>query len=60
MLCNVEQLGLIDYAEALRLQQEKVAARKAGAIPDTLLLLEHPHVFTLGPQCQTRASADFE
>lgn len=44
----VEQLGLVDYAKALRLQGEKVAARKAGAIPDTLLLLEHPHVFTLG------------
>ena len=48
MVCVVEQLGLIDYAEALRLQGEKVAARKAGAIPDTLLLLEHPHVYTLG------------
>jgi len=48
MVCVVEQLGLIDYAEALRLQGEKVAARKASAIPDTLLLLEHPHVYTLG------------
>jgi len=48
MLCHVEQLGLVEYAEGLRLQREKVAARKAGAIPDTLLLLEHPHVFTLG------------
>src|SRR5438034_8025441 len=48
MVCVVEELGLIDYAEALRLQGEKVAARKAGAIPDTLLLLEHPHVYTLG------------
>ncbi len=38
----------MDYAEALRLQGEKVAARKADAIPDTLLLLEHPHVYTLG------------
>jgi lipoyl(octanoyl) transferase len=48
MLCYVEQLGRLDYAEALRLQREKVALRKAGAIPDTLLLLEHPHVYTLG------------
>ena len=48
MLCRVEQFGLVDYGEALRLQGEKVAGRKAGAIPDTLLLLEHPHVFTLG------------
>jgi lipoyl(octanoyl) transferase len=48
MLCSVEQLGSVDYVEGLRLQSEKVAARKASAIPDTLLLLEHPHVFTLG------------
>jgi lipoyl(octanoyl) transferase len=48
MTCNVEQLGLVDYAYGLRLQRERVAARKAGVIPDTLLLLEHPHVYTLG------------
>ncbi len=48
MLCHVEQLGLVDYAAALELQREKVAQRKAGIIPDTLLLLEHPHVYTLG------------
>jgi len=48
MICQVENLGLVDYAEGLRLQRERVAARKAGVIPDTLLLLEHPHVYTLG------------
>jgi lipoyl(octanoyl) transferase len=48
MFCRVEQLGVVDYASALDLQREKVAQRKAGAIPDTLLLLEHPHVYTLG------------
>ena len=48
MICRVEQLGRVGYAEALRLQKEKVALRKAGAVPDTLLLLEHPHVYTLG------------
>ncbi len=48
MLCSVEQLGRVDYARALGLQQERVAQRKAGAIPDTLLLVEHPHVYTLG------------
>ncbi len=48
MLCQVEHLGLVDYAAALELQRERVAQRKAGAIPDTLLLLEHPHVYTLG------------
>jgi lipoyl(octanoyl) transferase len=48
MLCHVEQLGRVGYAEALELQRERVAQRKAGTIPDTLLLLEHPHVYTLG------------
>ena len=48
MLCHVEQFGLVDYATALAIQTEKVAQRKADAIPDTLLLLEHPHVYTLG------------
>jgi lipoyl(octanoyl) transferase len=48
MLCRVEQLGRVDYAEGLRLQRELVAQRKGEAIPDTLLLLEHPHVYTLG------------
>jgi lipoyl(octanoyl) transferase len=48
MRCHVEQLGLVDYADGLRLQRQRVAARKAGVIPDTLLLLEHPHVYTLG------------
>jgi lipoyl(octanoyl) transferase len=48
MLCRVEQFGVLDYAEGLNLQRERVAARKAGVIPDTLLLLEHPHVYTLG------------
>jgi lipoyl(octanoyl) transferase len=48
MLFHVEHLGLVDYAAALELQRERVAQRKAGTIPDTLLLLEHPHVYTLG------------
>ena len=48
MLCRGAQLGRVDYAEGLRLQRELVAQRKAEATPDTLLLLEHPHVYTLG------------
>jgi lipoyl(octanoyl) transferase len=48
MLCHIEQFELVDYAAGLRIQKQKVAQRKAGAIPDTLLLLEHPHVYTLG------------
>jgi len=48
MPLHVEYLDVVPYAVALRLQSKKVAARKAGEIPDTLLLLEHPHVYTLG------------
>src|SRR6185503_13641656 len=44
----ISRLGLISYAEALELQESLVGDRKAGRIPDTLLLLEHPHVITLG------------
>jgi lipoyl(octanoyl) transferase len=41
-------LGRVDYADALRLQQELVALRTAGRIGNVLLLLEHPPVLTLG------------
>ena len=41
-------LGVTPFLEAWALQKELVAARKAGLIPDILLLLEHPHVITLG------------
>lgn len=46
--CHLRELGRIDYQSALTLQQQLVAARKLGEIPDQLLLLEHPHVITLG------------
>jgi lipoyl(octanoyl) transferase len=42
------QLGRIPYAEGLAIQARVIAARKAGLIGDTLLLLEHPPVITLG------------
>jgi lipoate-protein ligase B len=45
---SVARLGLVDYAVALELQNAAVAARLRDAIGDTLILLEHPHVFTLG------------
>lgn len=48
MICQVEQPGRIDYAAALDLQKRRIAQRKADEIPDTLLLLEHPHVYTFG------------
>jgi lipoyl(octanoyl) transferase len=41
-------LGIIGYREALELQKRLVAARKAEAIEDVLLLCEHPHVITQG------------
>lgn len=46
--CLLRELGRIDYAQALALQQELVAQRKQGTNGDQLLLLEHPHVITLG------------
>ena len=45
---QVRRLGTVPYADGLALQEELVGARRAGAVPDTLLLLEHPHVITLG------------
>jgi lipoyl(octanoyl) transferase len=41
-------MGRVPYAEALTLQRSLVEARRAGSIGDTLLLVEHPHVLTLG------------
>src|ERR1035437_221099 len=46
--CWVVQLGSIGYEAAYELQRRLVAARKAGSLPDVLLLCEHPHVITLG------------
>jgi lipoyl(octanoyl) transferase len=48
MFLHIEKYGLVDYPAALELQRERVAQRKAGTIPDTLIMLEHPHVYTLG------------
>jgi lipoyl(octanoyl) transferase len=45
---DVRRLGRVPYAEGLDLQARLVADRQAGRIPDTLLLLEHDPVFTLG------------
>lgn len=45
---QVRRLGLMEYGAAYKIQKEIEAARKAGAGADTLLLVEHPHVLTLG------------
>ncbi|SPF45726.1 Octanoyltransferase [Candidatus Sulfotelmatobacter kueseliae] len=47
-MVSVVQLGTIDYATGLRLQQQLVALRKEEKIGDALLLLEHKPVITLG------------
>jgi len=46
--CEARYLGVVPYAEGLRLQAELVERRAAGLCDDQLLLLEHPHVLTLG------------
>lgn len=45
---DVRPLGRLSYEEGLALQAALVERRRAGEIPDQLLLLEHPHVITLG------------
>jgi lipoyl(octanoyl) transferase len=45
---EVRRLGLVGYEEALTLQRALVEQRRAGEVPDLLLLLQHPSVITLG------------
>ena len=45
---QVRRLGIVPYADGLELQRRLVEDRKADRIPDTLLLLQHPHVLTIG------------
>lgn len=53
-MINVLHLGLVDYATALELQHTLVELRKQNHIGDTLLLLEHPPVITLGRNADAR------
>ena len=48
MKLNVAYLGLIDYAEALKIQEKLLDLRYQNKVEDTLLILEHPPVLTLG------------
>ena len=52
-MISIIQLGTIDYATGLRLQQQLVALRKEEKIGDVLLLLEHNPVITLGRNAKT-------
>lgn len=45
---EVRRVGLVSYGEALEIQRRLVERRRAGDIPDQLLLLQHPPVITLG------------
>ena len=46
--CLLLRLGRVEYAAAWELQRRLVEARRAGEVGDVLILLEHPHVYTLG------------
>jgi len=46
--CNFVQLGRMSYEDALELQEDIAEARRDNRIEDTLLLLEHPPVITIG------------
>jgi lipoyl(octanoyl) transferase len=67
---HVRDLGRIPYAEAMELQHSLVEQRKRSEIPDQLLIVEHPHVVTMGrnghsenllasPELLERAGIDF-
>jgi lipoyl(octanoyl) transferase len=61
-MISILQLGTIDYGTSLRLQEQLVGLRKEGRIPDTLLLLEHTPVITLGRNAHSKnilASPEF-
>lgn len=47
-MLDVRRLGVVPYLQALDLQRSLVDDRRAGRIPDTLVLLQHPPVLTLG------------
>ncbi len=53
-LISVLQLGTLDYATALRLQEKLVTLRKEGRVGDVLLLLEHTAVITLGRNAKSK------
>ena len=53
---EVRRLGVISYADGLELQKSLVEQRRAGEVPDQLLLLEHPPVITLGVKTRNNRS----
>jgi lipoyl(octanoyl) transferase len=53
---EVRRLGVVPYAAASDMQRALVEDRRAGRVPDILLLLEHPHVITLGVKADAARS----
>jgi lipoyl(octanoyl) transferase len=53
---EVRRLGILPYADGVALQERLVQDRKAGTIPDQLLLLEHSAVITLGVKARADRS----
>ena len=49
---EVHRLGQVAYSDALRVMEQRVEARREGRVGDTLFLLEHSPVFTLGRRAQ--------
>src|SRR4030095_15761019 len=47
-ICEARWLGVVQYDDGLRIQERAVEGLRLGQSPEQLLLLEHPHVFTLG------------
>lgn len=45
---TIAEVGVVDYDDALAMQTEMLAARIEDRVGDTLLMMEHPHVYTLG------------
>jgi lipoyl(octanoyl) transferase len=46
--CELRDLGLMDFTAAYEAQRDFVERRKQGHVPDQFLIVEHPHVITLG------------
>ena len=52
---TVRRLGRVEYGEAYRVQKETERAVRDRSAPDTLLLVEHPHVLTIGRRAKPEA-----
>ncbi|MBZ8178481.1 lipoyl(octanoyl) transferase LipB [Corynebacterium poyangense] len=49
---DIQKLGIVDYLDAWHLQADLAAQRAKDDIPDTVLVLEHPNIYTAGKRTQ--------